>query len=304
MRFGIRNQQTTVAVDVHRSSLVIDSIKHPSPMASRNMIERIKNVLLLKKNIRNKNPNDSSESILRQLTLNSESIDDSTSSSSSSLTYTDWILRGLGPEFQQRQTTVHFQKYPDRIVNVADIILSIPASEMNDVIQVRDSFGSNILHLACYHGMDAHILNYILDNCSLKSRITAASAQDKAGNLPLFSAVESMLRGKIEVRQGLEVIKRLYLINPKTIFHFNHENYIVSEFVYDHIRHMHTESEEYLQLLMLHKYLRKLIKQAHLLQKKEWEEAEGVALKFVDANLDEGDDSTVTLTEAEFSSIC
>lgn len=269
MKLGIRNQQTT-SVDV----LMMDAIKVPSPVASRNtMIQRIKRVRkhLMKNGRTSKNPNarHSIESILCQLSLNTQSIDD-TSVSTSSLSYTDWILRGLSPEFQQRQTT-HFEKNPERVVSIADIILSIPESVMNDAIQVVDGFGSNILHLACYHGMNVDILNYILDNCSLQSRVAAANSQDRAGNLPLFVAAESMLRGKIEVRQGLEVVKRLFLINPKTISHFNHENYLVSEFVYDHIRHMHRECEEFQQLRILHQYLRKLVRQAYLLQKKGWE---------------------------------
>ncbi|GFH43855.1 predicted protein [Chaetoceros tenuissimus] len=300
MRLGIRNQQTA-AVDVHRS----EAIKVPNtPVASRNMFERIKSVRMhLKKSKRSsKNPNHSryhsSGSILRQLTLNSQSI--GTISTSSSLIFTDWILRGLGPEFQQRQTT-HFKKNPEKVVNAADIILSIPPSEMDDAIQVLDGFGSNILHLACYHGMDVHILSYILDNCSLESRVAAANSQDGAGNLPLFCAVESILRGKIQVRKGLEVVKRLFLINPKTISHFNHEDYMVSEFVYDHIRHMHRESEEYEQLRTLHQYLRKLVRQAYILQKKEWEESQESVMKLVDTDLNE--DFTQLLTDAEDSTI-
>ena len=302
MQLGIRNQQTT-SIDVHRSPLMMDAM--PSPVASRNtMIQRIKRLRkhLIENGRTSKNPNarHSIESIRCQLSLNTQSIDD-TSMSTSSLTYTDWILRGLSPEFQQRQTT-HFEKNPERVVNVADIILSIPKSIMNDAIQVVDGFGSNILHLACYHGMNVDILNYILDNCSLESRVAAANSQDRAGNLPLFVAAESMLRGKIEVRQGLEVVKRLFLITPKTISHFNHENYMVSEFVYDHIRHMHRECEEFQQLQILHQYLRKLVRQAYLLQKKEWEEAQASAMKLVDTDLNE--DSTQLLTEAEESTIC
>lgn len=294
MKLGIRNQQTT-SVDV----LMMDAIKVPSPVASRNtMIQRIKRVRkhLMKNGRTSKNPNarHSIESILCQLSLNTQSIDD-TSVSTSSLSYTDWILRGLSPEFQQRQTT-HFEKNPERVVSIADIILSIPESVMNDAIQVVDGFGSNILHLACYHGMNVDILNYILDNCSLESRVAAANSQDRAGNLPLFVAAESMLRGKIEVRQGLEVVKRLFLINPKTISHVNHENYLVSEFVYDHIRHMHRECEEFQQLRILHQYLRKLVRQAYLLQKKEWEETQGSAMKLVDTDLKE--DSTLNTEES------
>lgn len=294
MKLGIRNQQTT-SVDV----LMMDAIKVPSTVASRNtMIQRIKRVRkhLMKNGRTSKNPNarHSIESILCQLSLNTQSIDD-TSVSTSSLSYTDWILRGLSPEFQQRQTT-HFEKNPERVVSIADIILSIPESIMNDAIQVLDGFGSNILHLACYHGMNVDILNYILDNCSLQSRVAAANSQDRAGNLPLFVAAESMLRGKIEVRQGLEVVKRLFLINPKTISHFNHENYLVSEFVYDHIRHMHRECEEFQQLRILHQYLRKLVRQAYLLQKKEWEETQGSAMKLVDTDLKE--DSTLNTEES------
>lgn len=294
MRLRIRNQQNT-GVD-----MMMDAIKVPSPVASQNtIIQRIKRVRkkhLMKNKRTSKNPNTlhAIESILRRLSLNTQSIDDSISSScTASLTFIDWILHGLGPEFQQRQTT-YFEKNPERVVNVEDIILSIPESEMNDAIQVVDGFGSNILHLACYHGMDVHILNYILDNCSLESRVAAANSQDGAGNLPLSLAVESMLRGKIEVRKGLEVVKRLFLINPKTISHFNHENYMVSEFVYDHVRHMHIESEEFQQLRILYQYLRTLVRQAYLLQKKEWEEAQVSAMKLVDTDLNE--DSTQLLT--------
>ncbi|GFH55567.1 predicted protein [Chaetoceros tenuissimus] len=273
MRLRIRNQQITTTDTIMADAFMIEML---SPIGSRNMIERIKKVLRFK-NQKNKNRLNEVQTMLRQLILNVQTIDGSIYSSST-LTFIDWILRGLGPEFQQKQKT-HFQEKnpervinPERVVNVADIILAIPASEMNAAIQAVDSFGSNILHLACYHGMDVHTLNYILDNCSLDSMVGAVSVQDKAGNLPLFNAVESILRGKIELREGQEVVKRLYLTNPKTIFHFNKDNYIVSEFVYDHIRHMHRESEEYQQLQVLHKYLRELIKQAYLRQKKEWEE--------------------------------
>lgn len=81
----IRKQRTTTKVDQHQADSCVTrdaAVKVPSVKAGyRTMIERIKNV---RKDLMN-----TQKSTLRQLTLNAQSLDGS--SSSSMLEFIDWI---------------------------------------------------------------------------------------------------------------------------------------------------------------------------------------------------------------------
>jgi hypothetical protein len=178
-----------------------------------------------------------------------------------------WWMKGLAPELQQRQKELD----SNDLVNVSEIICSIPEKQMDMAVNVLDTTGSNMLHLACYNGTSLSSINYIFINCSNESRIKLVNSQDKEGNISLHIAAQCICRDKISFEEGMKVIERLFTVCPDTIHHMNANKDTVMDLVYKYLRDIHTESIEYQRLMKLYTVLRSYCHQAYSLKKEKWE---------------------------------
>ena len=92
-----------------------------------------------------------------------------------------------------------------------EFIFSIPQQALymsTSTTLSLDECGSNLLHLACFHGT-AHdaILMYIFDNCRHETQQYLLTNTDRDGNLPSHILVSSICRQKIDLVDGLKTLK-------------------------------------------------------------------------------------------------
>ncbi|GFH43926.1 predicted protein [Chaetoceros tenuissimus] len=191
-----------------------------------------------------------------------------------------WWMKGLAPELQQRQKKLD----GNDLVNVSEIICSIPETQMEMAVNILDTTGSNMLHLACYNGTSLSSINYIFINCSNESRIKLVNSQDKEGYIPLHVAAQCLCRDKISFEEGMKVIERLFTVCPDTIHHINDHKETVMDLVYKYLRDIHTESIEYQRLYKLYIVLRSYCHQAYNIKKEKWETEGYTAPKISEAS--------------------
>jgi hypothetical protein len=70
-----------------------------------------------------------------------------------------------------------------------------------------DECGSNLLHLACFHGTAHDAIRYIFDNCRHETQQHLLTNTDRDGNLPSHILVSSICRQKIDLADGLKTLK-------------------------------------------------------------------------------------------------
>lgn len=209
-----------------------------------------------------------------------------------------WWMKGLAPELQQRQKKLD----GNDLVNVSEIICSIPEKQMDMAVNVLDTTGSNMLHLGCYNGTSLSSINYIFTNCSNESRIKLVNSQDKEGNISLHVAAQCICRDKISFEEGMKVVERLFTVCPDTIHHMNAHKETVMDLVYKYLRDIHTESIEYQRLWKLYTVLRSYCHQAYKLKKEKWE-TEGYQVPKISEASKSTLDTASRITSDEFTQI-
>ncbi|GFH47687.1 predicted protein [Chaetoceros tenuissimus] len=161
-------------------------------------------------------------------------------------------------------------------VNFSEFIFSIPEQVLHMYTSARlslDDCGSNLLHLACFQRTTTHdAIRYIFDNCSQENQQFLLTTIDQDGNLPSHILVSSICRQKIDLDDGLKILKLFYEICPEAIFELNSNEELVTDIAYGFRRNVHEDSSEFLRLDTLYSCLRDMMSQVWLKRKLQWEE--------------------------------
>lgn len=158
--------------------------------------------------------------------------------------------------------------------DASKMLLSIRVKDLKRSIGFLDPFGSNILHLACYNGASAEAIDYIFSCFEPSQNVDLVIAGDKEGRTPLQLSAECICRDKIDLKEGMAVIQKLYDVYPNAIHVMDESDQTVLDSVHSSLQHIHTQSSEYKRLLELYTFLRSLCRNAYTTKKITWE-AEG-----------------------------
>ena len=124
-------------------------------------------------------------------------------------------LKDFSPTLQQQRNRVNFSEF----------IFSMPRRALDPSATLSlDGCGSNLLHLACFHGSNHDTMRYMFDNCRHDTQLRLLTNTDQDGNLPSHILVSSICRQKIDLDDGLKTLKvrdsLLYLefLDPRFTF--------------------------------------------------------------------------------------
>ncbi|GFH47688.1 predicted protein [Chaetoceros tenuissimus] len=158
-------------------------------------------------------------------------------------------------------------------VKFSEFIFSIPQRALDPSATISlDDCGSNLLHLACFHGSNHDTMRYMFDNCRHDTQLHLLTNTDQDGNLPSHILVSSICRQKIDLDDGLKILKLFYEICPEAIFELNSNEELVTDIAYGFRRNVHEDSSEFLRLDTLYSCLRDMMSQVWLKRKLQWEE--------------------------------
>jgi len=212
--------------------------------------------------------------------------DSSVSKSGGESVYSGEVLKALAPS--QMPQHLNGNAFGS---NASKVLLSIRKRSVRRAVSFRDPFGSNILHLACYNGASAESMRYIMSNYSPSINEELVQAVDMEGRTPLHLSAECICRNKIDLKEGLEVIRMLIEVQPNIIHCGDHNKETALDVVFCSIRHIHSQSSESRNLMMLYTFLRDMNMKAYMAKKQKWE-SEGYNMMIIP----KADDRTIETT--------
>jgi len=156
--------------------------------------------------------------------------------------------------------------------DASKLLLSLRKKSLKRAVSFKDPFGSNILHLACYNGASAESIRFILSSFTPAVNEALVQEGDKEGRTPLQLCAECICRNKIDLKEGMAVIQILNDVDTNIVHHMDHNKKTVLDIVFCSLRHIHSQSEECKNLMMVYTLLRDLNKNAYIAKKLIWEQ--------------------------------